>query len=81
MISPRASNYERLEGGLGPGRLGIRNFAWKKVVLCLTITVGVLWLLRPSKERSLWPIKTPGEPPVVGAEDRNELTLQCGKHP
>lgn len=62
MISPRRSNYERLEGGLGPSRLGMRNFTWKKIALCLTITIGVLWLLRPSKEKGLWPIKAPGEP-------------------
>jgi hypothetical protein len=74
MISPRGGNYERLEGGLGPSRLGMRSFAWRKIALCLTITVGVLWLLRPSKEISLWPIKTPREPPpqtftVVGVEN------------
>src|SRR6266849_4784978 len=84
MISPRNSNFERLEGGLGPSRLGMRNIAWRKIVLCLTITVGVLWFLRPSKE-SVWSIKTPGEPlglQVVGIKDTNELiSLQCGNHP
>jgi len=85
MMSPRSSNYERLEGGLGPSRLGMRNIAWRKIVLCLTITVGVLWFLRPSKE-STWSIKTPGEPSlglhVVGTKDTNELiSLQSGNHP
>ena len=86
MISPRVSNFDRLEGGLGPNRMGIRNMAWKKVAFCITITVGVLWFLRPSRE-SVWPIKTPGEPlpqtfAVVGVEDRNELIfLQYGNHP
>jgi guanosine-diphosphatase len=60
MISPRSSNFERLEGGLGPSRLGMRNIAWRKILLCLTITLGVLWFLRPSKE-SVWSIKKPGE--------------------
>ena len=50
-----------LEGGLGPSHSGMRNITLRKVILCLTITVGVLWFLRPSKE-SLWSIKTPGEP-------------------
>jgi hypothetical protein len=85
MISPRSSSYERLEGGLGASRLGMRNIAWRKIVLCLTITVGVLWFLRPSKESS-WSIKTPGEPllrlHVIGVKDTNELIfLQCGNHP
>ena len=84
MISPRNSNnYERLEGGLGPSR-GMRNIAWRKIALCLTITVGVLWLLSPSKD-SAWSIKTPGEslgPPVVGVNGTNELiSSQCGNHP
>ena len=64
MISPRSSNYERLEGGLGPSRVWMRNIAWKRIVLCLAITVGVLWFLRPSKE-SIWPKKTPGEPLLI----------------
>lgn len=63
MISPRAGNYERLEGGLGPSRMGMRNITWRKVAFCITITVGVLWLLRPSRENSVWPIKSPGESP------------------
>ena len=62
MISPRTGNFESLEGGLGQSRLGMRNIAWKKIVFCITITVGVLWILRPSRE-NVWPIKMPGELP------------------
>ena len=75
MISPRSNNFERLEGGgLGPSRLGMRNIAWRKILLCLTITLGVLWFLRPSKE-SVWSIKKPGQSlhvvGVVGVKDMN----------
>jgi hypothetical protein len=62
MTSSRSSNYERLEGGLGPSRLGMRNISWRRIVLCLAIVVAVLWLLRPSEKR-LWDVKTPGEFP------------------
>jgi len=62
MISPRSTNYERLEGGLGaPSRLGIRNIAYRRVVICLAVTVAVVFLLRPSQE-SVWNIQNPGEP-------------------
>jgi guanosine-diphosphatase len=50
MISPRSSHYERLEGGLGPCRLGVRNVSWKRILLCLTLSVGLVWLLRPSRK-------------------------------
>jgi guanosine-diphosphatase len=58
MLSPRSSNYERLEGGLGPSRLGIRNIVWRRIVFYLALAVGVVWLLRPSGKR-VWNIKTP----------------------
>lgn len=79
MISPRSSNYERLEGGLGPSRLEMRNIAWRKILLCLTITFGILWFLKPSKE-SVWSIKNPGESLclyVVRVKDMNGLTYPC----
>ncbi|TFY74501.1 hypothetical protein EWM64_g9511, partial [Hericium alpestre] len=49
MISPRSGNYERLEGGLGPSRLGMRNFAWKKLAIGVVAVVGLLWVLTPSE--------------------------------
>ncbi|KAI9508751.1 nucleoside phosphatase family-domain-containing protein [Russula earlei] len=58
MISPQSSNYERLEGGLGPSRLGMRNIAWRRIILCLAVSVVVVLLLRPSPER-VWNIKGP----------------------
>jgi hypothetical protein len=62
MIPPRSSHYERLEGGLRPTRLGVRNIAWNRIVLlCLTVIVGLVWLLSPS-QKTIWSIKTPGEP-------------------
>jgi guanosine-diphosphatase len=57
MVSPRSNHYERLEGGLGPYRLGVRNVAWKKILLCLTLSAGLVWLLRPSR-KSVWSIKS-----------------------
>src|SRR6266851_1315712 len=63
MISPRSSSYERLEGGLGPSRLGMRNTVWKRIALYLALAVGVFWLWRPS-EKSVWNIKTPGGSPT-----------------
>ena len=58
MTFPRSSHYERLEGGLGPSRLGVRNIAWRRIVLCLTVIVGFAWILR----HTLWSVQTPGEP-------------------
>ncbi|KAI0304320.1 nucleoside phosphatase family-domain-containing protein [Multifurca ochricompacta] len=59
MISPRSGNYERLEGGLGPSRLGVRNIAWRKIFLCLIIIVGLVWLLKPPEQRVWSGIKVP----------------------
>jgi hypothetical protein len=64
MISPRTSTFDRLEGGLGTSRLGMRNVVWKRIALYLALTVGVLWLLRPAKKR-VWNIKAPGEPSAL----------------
>lgn len=89
MIFPRSSHYERLEGGLGPSRLGVRNIAWRRIVLGLTLIVGFFWLVRHS-QKTVWSVKTPGEPfqtfaaaSVIahnGIEGKNHV-LQCGKHP
>ncbi|KAI0056575.1 hypothetical protein BV25DRAFT_1813895 [Artomyces pyxidatus] len=58
MFSPRSSNYERLEGGMGPSRLGVRNFAWKKLAIAVTVLVGLVWFFQPT-ERTLWGTKEP----------------------
>ena len=76
MIFPRRSNYERLESGLGPSRLGILNIAWKRVVVCLAVIVGALWLLRPSENR-VWNIKTPGKPHPLTFSHASIVVCNC----
>lgn len=62
MVSPRSGNYERLESGMGPSRLGVRNFTWRKIVFCLAIVVAFVWFLGPTEpKRVLDGIKTPGQ--------------------
>ncbi|KAA1469609.1 hypothetical protein DENSPDRAFT_773329 [Dentipellis sp. KUC8613] len=50
MISPRSSNYERLEGGMGPSRMGMRNFQWKKLAIGVIVIVGLVWVFTPSEK-------------------------------
>ncbi|KAI9465389.1 nucleoside phosphatase family-domain-containing protein [Lactarius psammicola] len=65
MVLPRSSNYERLEGGMGPSRLGVRNFTWRRIVLCLVLIVAFVWFLSPAEPKRVWDgIKTPGKGPV-----------------
>ncbi|KAF8810998.1 hypothetical protein BYT27DRAFT_7090605 [Phlegmacium glaucopus] len=78
MISPRSSNYERLEGGMGPSRLKSRRFGWKKFAIVACVFIGLVYLFGPRERRGLsWSSKekqtgfsgyTHGddiEPPVV----------------
>ncbi|TFY56187.1 hypothetical protein EVG20_g9026 [Dentipellis fragilis] len=62
MISPRSSNYERLEGGMGPSRMGMRNFQWKKLAIGVVVIVGLVWVFTPSERMDsvLGGIKRPG---------------------
>ena len=59
MISPRSSNYERLEGGLGPSRIAsAKRFAWKKFALAATVLIALVYLLGPKKSTPLgWKTK------------------------
>ncbi|KAI0344475.1 hypothetical protein BDW22DRAFT_1354520 [Trametopsis cervina] len=51
MISPRSSNYERLEGGHGPTRNGgMRRFGWKKFAVGAVVIIGLVWVFGPRKE-------------------------------
>ena len=51
MFSPRSSNYERLEGGMGPSRMnGLRRFGWKKFAVGAVVIVGLVWVFGPRKE-------------------------------
>jgi hypothetical protein len=62
MVSPRSGSYERLESGMGPSRLGVRNFTWRRVFLSLALVVTFVWFLSPTEPKKVWGgIKTPGE--------------------
>ena len=61
MLSPRGGSYDRLESGMGPTRLGVRNFTWRKIAFCLALAVTVVWLLSPTEPKKVWgSLKTPG---------------------
>ncbi|KAJ3551128.1 hypothetical protein NM688_g4910 [Phlebia brevispora] len=51
LFSPKSSNYERLEGGMGPSRLNsVRRFGWKKFAIAAVFVVGLVWVFGPRKE-------------------------------
>ena len=51
MFSPRSSNYERLEGGMGPSRSSPgRRFAWKKFAIGAVVLVGLVYFFGPRRE-------------------------------
>jgi hypothetical protein len=61
MVSPRSGSYDRLESGMGPTRLGVRNFTWRKIAFCLALAVAVVWFLSPTEPKRAWgSLKTPG---------------------
>ena len=52
MISPRSSNYDRLEGGMGPSRIShLKWFGWKKFGLVACVLIGVIYLFGPRQKR------------------------------
>lgn len=52
-ISPRSSNYERLEGGMGPSRNGAVRFAWKKFAIGAMCIIAVVYFFGPREPRDL----------------------------
>lgn len=55
ILSPRSSNYDRLEGGMGPSRVGgTKRFAWKKFAVGAVLLVGVVWLFGPRAHTFSW---------------------------
>ncbi|KAI0667683.1 nucleoside phosphatase family-domain-containing protein [Trametes maxima] len=51
MFSPRSSNYDRLEGGMGPSKNGTgRRFAWKKFAIGAVVIVGLVYFFGPRRE-------------------------------
>ncbi|KAF8872176.1 hypothetical protein CPB84DRAFT_1854601 [Gymnopilus junonius] len=59
LLSPRSSNYERLEGGHGPSRTGPgKRFGWKKFAVAAVVLIGLVYLFGPREARDLhWPKK------------------------
>ena len=52
MISPRSSNYERLEGGMGPSRMShVRWYGWKKFGIAACVLIGLIYLFGPRQKR------------------------------
>ncbi|KAJ3776132.1 nucleoside phosphatase family-domain-containing protein [Lentinula raphanica] len=81
-ISPRSSNYERLEGGMGPSRINSkRRFAWKKIAIAAVVLVGLVWVFGPKEPAKVlsWPTDDTAEenpvdpvpPPIPPAEKTN----------
>ncbi|KAL1937500.1 hypothetical protein VTO73DRAFT_13152 [Trametes versicolor] len=51
MFSPRSSNYERLEGGMGPSKSGPgRKFSWKKFAIGAAVIIGLVYFFNPRRE-------------------------------
>ncbi|KAH9891797.1 nucleoside phosphatase family-domain-containing protein [Cubamyces lactineus] len=51
MFSPRSSNYERLEGGMGPSKTSPgRRFAWKKFAIGAVVIIGLVYFFGPRRE-------------------------------
>ncbi|THV07987.1 hypothetical protein K435DRAFT_741518 [Dendrothele bispora CBS 962.96] len=62
MLSPRSSNYERLEGGMGPSKMGTsRRFAWKKLAIGVVVIIGLVWFFGPRETRQNLPWTSYGD--------------------
>ncbi|KAF8882906.1 nucleoside phosphatase family-domain-containing protein [Gymnopilus junonius] len=58
ILSPRSSNYERLEGGHGPSRTGPPTkrlwFGWKKFAVAAVVLIGLVYFFGPRERRLPW---------------------------
>lgn len=53
VASPRSSNYERLEGGMGPSRMSNGKwFAWKKFAIGAAVIIAIVWFFGPRESAS-----------------------------
>ncbi|KAJ7575551.1 nucleoside phosphatase family-domain-containing protein [Mycena floridula] len=75
MISPRSSNYDRLENGMGPSRLPGKRFAWtwKKFGIGAAVLIALVWFFGPRETR--WSTKEEPKLPTPPA------TKPIGNHP
>ncbi|KAH9179348.1 nucleoside phosphatase family-domain-containing protein [Lactarius sanguifluus] len=81
MVLPQSSNYERLEGGMGPSRRGVRNFTWRKIVFCLALVVAFVWFLSPAEPKKVWDgIKSPGKGSVEAESPLPPLSPMVEPH-
>ncbi len=55
MLSPRSSNYDRIEGGMGPSRgyPAKQKFAWKKFAVGAAVIIGLVWIFGPRERRHM----------------------------
>ncbi|KAK0239059.1 nucleoside phosphatase family-domain-containing protein [Armillaria nabsnona] len=55
MLSPRSSNYDRIEGGMGPSRgyPAKQKFAWKKFAVGAAVIIGLVWIFGPRERRHI----------------------------
>lgn len=49
MFPAKNTTYERLEGGMGPGRQG-KKLAWKKIAIGCGVLMGLVWFFGPRKD-------------------------------
>jgi len=45
-MSTRNTTYERLEGGMGPGKPS-RKLTWKKIAIGCGVLMGLVWFFGP----------------------------------
>ena len=61
MISPRSSNYDRLEGGMGPSRMSqFRWLGWKKFGFVACVFIALIFLFGPRQHRWSSQVKQSG---------------------
>jgi hypothetical protein len=53
MPSPRSSNYDRLEGGLGPSGRMTKKFAWKKFAIAAGVLVAFVYFFGPRANKTM----------------------------